>query len=59
MVMGRKGKERDNEGGECGLVFSSFSRRGGGGKAGRKKKKKGEQSPSAEDLCIYILIMVI
>lgn len=37
MVMGREGKERDNEGGERGLAFSSFSQKGGGGKAGRKE----------------------
>lgn len=55
--MGRERKERDNEGGACGLAFSSFSQGGGGGR--QEGKKQGEQSPSAEDLCIYILIMVI
>lgn len=56
VVMGREGKGRDNVGGKYGLAFSSFSQGGHGGR--QERKKQGEQSPSAEDLCIYILIMV-
>lgn len=42
--------------GSVGWRSLAFPRKGVEGR--QEEKKQGEQSPSAEDLCIYILIMV-
>lgn len=54
---GTERNRRDSGGGEHGLDFSKLLL--GRWEGGWQKGKEGEQFPSARNLCIYVIILVI